>query len=447
MGYNLNNITGFFKNDTAIIKYASKYFLVGIYAVSLAKVLFQGTSYSFLRPYLLFPIPKIKLIFSAFFVDFLNNYNIIVNFFIVGFWLKNIFVTKQFSFAIFWLFIVYLFHFASHTVLSYSKIIVNNYKSAEIKKIFIPNFVAALAIFPSILFSEFQLPKQVVFYTMTVSGILCFTSLIIIYGVLKDFLYEDTLSMEENIRFQGKLNYFIRDPLILLQIKLLLRNRLLRGFILQEMIAFIFVVYELQKIGFEKLEKLQFFYPILLLIFVSVLTGYFLIVPYAMNVFGIESSYMPFLLTKNVDIGNYIKSKINFIVVLSLFFSFFSAFLAIWLFPYLIISLICFSVYFNGVAVYFLIIQSIKNYYSVYPQITLFQNVYNVKNKKTYMIIAMVFPIILFMIVNLFYAGRGGYYLFSVIILIMGIIGIFFRKYFVKSLIRLFIKNKYDFLV
>ncbi len=445
LGYNLIPFVSLLKSNSDKIEFTNKYLFLILYLLILLKVLFQKTSYPFLKPFFLLPISKNKLILYALIRSFLNAYNIFIEFFVVGFWLKNVLGQNQVALSIIWLFMFFVFHFSLYTILFHSKVIISYYDFSKIKKTLVPNLVIALVAFSPRLFYSFQLINRTNYFLMVVLAVLCFISIILISHVVKELLYEDSFYTKREIKFGEKIGSFINDPLILLQTKLLIRNRLLRGFLFQEILAMIFVIYELQRINLDKFEKLQFIYPIFLLVFISVLTGYFMIVPYSSNIFGIESSYLPFLLTKNIKIFDYIKSKVAFIFILSLLFALFSAFLTLLFFPSLLFLLLSFTVYFTGVVSYLLIVQSIKHYYSVSPQISLFQNIYNVKNKKTYLFIAMLFPLFMFLLINWFYPNLYGNYLFSSVILALGIIGILLRKKILRFLVQLFIKNKYDF--
>jgi len=434
---------GYFNNLKLNI-YLRKHILIILFLLIVVKVIFQKELFSYYKPLLLLPISKVKLLIYIVIRNYINTFNLLVLGFLTGFWYTNIYASGIYDMPIYWILLLYIIHFVFSTGITLSVSILSKSKLKDSVTIFVE---LILIVATSVLFQHNLMEIALLSNTnyLIIISLLSILLLLILRSSYPIFYIEQS-DFKLECRYNFNSNLFNQNYFMQIHNKLIFRNKLFKGFLLQEIIAIAFSLNLLFRINFQKFNQHPLIISFFLFFITTVLCGYFFVVPFGNNIFGFESNLLKLLFLNLANIKLYIESKIK---ILNIYFTCFFLFSLIFIFflpNFLFLFLISVWIYFLGVLTFFLVLQSIKSFKIVYPNINFMQNVQNVKFNRWYLIAPVITPLILLLVLVDYLNYELAFYIFDIIVLSVGLLGMLFRKREINFLFLLFLRNKYKFI-
>ncbi|MDM1494545.1 DUF5687 family protein [Myroides odoratimimus] len=393
-----------------------------------------------IKPLLVLPFPKIKIVNFYIGSSFISAFNFIQLLFILPFAIVSIVQGYSVLGVIAWMIAVYLCVCTMHFV----NILIESYKSVFIAVIVVFGLLAAIQyyqLFDStlytqhLLYSVYEYPALVLVY----GGVLWLAIKMTVHYYAKNMYMDDLLKVKVEVATTREMKWldgfgtyasFLKNDL-----RLITRNKRARTTVLMSVL---FMFY-----GFFILRPTEMGgYPTFILIFVAFFVSGGFLMMFGQYVPSWDSSYYSFMMTQNITYKNYLKSK-WLIIALGTGVSMLAAVLYIWTsmdLVYLIIANGVFNIGINGYIVLW------GGAYLKSPvDLTANKNVFADKNAFNLRVMLISLPK-LFLPILIYYIGFwvygfwGGFTLLTSV----GIIGMFFQNLAFKYIEKIYKQEKYS---
>ncbi|MEL7002242.1 MAG: DUF5687 family protein [Bacteroidota bacterium] len=393
------------------------------------------------RPYLLLPIKKSKIIHFLLTKSVLTFFNLIPIFLTVPFALKQVLPVYGTFGVVYWLASIYALVLCNSFLTVYLKKKLSDKPLIPIIFSLLLLGVAGmdyLNIFSlnNISISTFNIALQGPFIAIIVIAVLS-GIYFIGFSLLKKSLYLESLSTGKKTKvYSGDQLLFLSKfgnigELIALEIKLMLRNKRPKSLVTM---SFFFLFY-----GLIFYFNSTYTDGFVMLIFIGIFITGSLVLNYGQFSFSWESSYFDFLLTKKIDLEEYITAK-YYLFAVSIMSSFLLSI------PYLyfgwkivLINLACalFNIGVNSLSMFYFVGKAPKRI--DISKSTVF-NYEGVGAAQFVMIIPiLVLPMLLYWVVSLIAGSWGG----IAAIALVGTLSILFRNTLIKLFVQRFLNHKY----
>lgn len=449
LGFESDKVTAFAFHGADPVRLIDHYFIIALIILQSIRF-FLGRNYAAnITPYLRLPIPKRLLVFGALAKKNFNPQAVLLLLFLVPFWVTNIVPRFDWPNAVMWIVGAVLIMFLLESVFWMLKLLFFAFPvgTSFITSAAIAGFIVLdrihllslgdLSILDKLLVGNIQ---AVVFLSVFVA--LC---VYVICAVVAGNLHVDA-SGKSHSKFTGGLQtgfLEIRYPLVYLQAKSLIRNRLMRGFLLEGVLALAVVVFESTQNRFQYVFSHM---PFMAVLVVVMGLGYFYILPYGYNLFGWDGLDLAVFLTKNIRIHDYMRSKLLYMnIVWGIFAVVCLAFYNQVGYHFSLLA-VAMALYSMGILSYLLLLQSLLGFRPIYPNIGLLQNMSNagITKHRHFALLFLLYPIMVMYVLYIFpLSYQTRFYISTGAIAATGLVGWVFRRRLQILLVNLFVKKKY----
>ncbi|MDM1404395.1 hypothetical protein HX039_09800 [Myroides marinus] len=422
------------------IQVISRFWMYYMVAEMMMRFMLQKLPTASIKPLLVLPIPKLKIVKFYVGSSFVSAFNFVQLLFIIPFTI--VCLSKGYSIigVLAWVVAVYLCVCTMHFV----NILIESYKSVFIAVIVVFGSLAAIQYFnlfdsteytQYLLYSVYEYPVLVLAYALILAASIWLTIRYYVTNMYMDDLLKTKVEVGTTQEMKwldgfGTYASFLKNDL-----RLIMRNKRARTTVLM---SALFMFY-----GFLVLTPgHNGEYPMFMMIFVAFFVSGGFLMMFGQYVPSWDSSYYPLMMTQNITYKNYLKSK-WLIIALGTAISMLGAVLYInksMELVYLILAMGMFNIGVNGYIVLW------GGAYLKSPvDLTANKNVFGDKNAFNLRVMLISLPK-LFLPVIFYYIGAAicGFWGGVVTLAIVGVVGMFFQAPVFKFIEKIYKKEKYS---
>lgn len=422
------------------IQVISRFWMYYMVAEMMMRFMLQKLPTASIKPLLVLPIPKLKIVKFYVGSSFVSAFNFVQLLFIIPFTI--VCLSKGYSIigVLAWVVAVYLCVCTMHFV----NILIESYKSVFIAVIVVFGSLAAIQYFnlfdsteytQYLLYSVYEYPVLVLVYALILVASIWLTIRYYVTNMYMDDLLKTKVEVGTTQEMKwldgfGTYASFLKNDL-----RLIMRNKRARTTVLMS-VLFMFYGFLVLTPGHNGE------YPMFMMIFVAFFVSGGFLMMFGQYVPSWDSSYYPLMMTQNITYKNYLKSK-WLIIALGTAISMLGAVLYInksMELVYLILAMGMFNIGVNGYIVLW------GGAYLKSPvDLTANKNVFGDKNAFNLRVMLISLPK-LFLPVIFYYIGAAVYGFWGGVgtLAIVGIIGMFFQVPVFKFIEKIYKKEKYS---